>query len=151
MFHRFRQAEFDKSGSIFSLSQFLLLPQLPQKNNEACFKSGQNRCKKSGCLQRSKSMKITVAIIPYVSEILTNLNWPWKLDFVVESQFLPQPPNSILLNSIWKWSKVNRKTSSHKSKYVSHTVEDSGMENSSKLETILQKEISSFLDFENYY
>jgi hypothetical protein len=30
-FHRFRQAKFDKGGLILSLSQFLLLPQLPQK------------------------------------------------------------------------------------------------------------------------
>ncbi len=31
VFHRFRQAKFDYDGSILSLSQFLILPQLPQK------------------------------------------------------------------------------------------------------------------------
>ncbi len=31
VFHRFRQAKFDYGGSILNLSQFLLLPQLPQK------------------------------------------------------------------------------------------------------------------------
>jgi hypothetical protein len=31
VFHRFRQAKFDNGGSILSSSQFLLLPQLPQK------------------------------------------------------------------------------------------------------------------------
>jgi hypothetical protein len=31
VFHRFRQAKFDYGGSILSFSQFLLLPQLPQK------------------------------------------------------------------------------------------------------------------------
>ncbi len=41
VFHQFRQAKFDKGGSILSHSQFLLLPQLPQKN-EAHFKSSQN-------------------------------------------------------------------------------------------------------------
>ncbi len=41
VFHRFRQAKFENGSSILSLSHFLLLPQLPPKN-EACFKSGQN-------------------------------------------------------------------------------------------------------------
>ncbi len=31
VFHRFRQARFDNGDSILSSSQFLLLPQLPQK------------------------------------------------------------------------------------------------------------------------
>jgi hypothetical protein len=31
VFHRFRQVKFDNGGSVLSLSQFLLLPQLPQK------------------------------------------------------------------------------------------------------------------------
>jgi hypothetical protein len=31
VFHRFRQAKFAYGGSILSSSQFLLLPQLPQK------------------------------------------------------------------------------------------------------------------------
>jgi hypothetical protein len=41
VFHQFRQAKFANGGSILGSSQFLLLPQLPQKN-EACVKSGQN-------------------------------------------------------------------------------------------------------------
>ncbi len=41
VFHQFGQAKFDKGGSILSSSQFLLLPQLLQKN-EARYKSGQN-------------------------------------------------------------------------------------------------------------
>jgi hypothetical protein len=31
VFHRFRQAKFDNGGTILSLSQFLLLPQLHKK------------------------------------------------------------------------------------------------------------------------
>jgi hypothetical protein len=31
VFHRFRQAKFDYGGLVLSLSQYLLLPQLPQK------------------------------------------------------------------------------------------------------------------------
>ncbi len=41
VFHRFRQAKFAYGGSILRSSQFLLLLQLPQKN-EDLFKSGQN-------------------------------------------------------------------------------------------------------------
>ncbi len=40
VFHRFRQVKCANGGSILSLSQFSLLPQLPQKN-DARFKSGQ--------------------------------------------------------------------------------------------------------------
>jgi hypothetical protein len=35
MFHRFRQAKFTHGGLILSSSQFLLLPQLPQKMEPA--------------------------------------------------------------------------------------------------------------------
>jgi len=35
VFHRFRQAKFDNGGLILSSSQFLILPQLPQKNEAA--------------------------------------------------------------------------------------------------------------------
>jgi hypothetical protein len=35
VFHQFRQAKFAYGGSILSLSQFLLLPQLPQKMEPA--------------------------------------------------------------------------------------------------------------------
>ncbi len=38
VFHQFRQAKFASGGSILSFIQFLLLPQLPQKN-EALLKS----------------------------------------------------------------------------------------------------------------
>jgi hypothetical protein len=41
VFQGFRQAKSANDGSILSSSQFLILPQLPQKN-EACFKSGQS-------------------------------------------------------------------------------------------------------------
>ncbi len=44
VFHQMWQTKFNYGGSILSLSQFLLLPQLPQKN-EACFKGGKNRLK----------------------------------------------------------------------------------------------------------
>ncbi len=40
---QFRQAKFDNSGSILSLSQFLLLPQLPKK--WSCFKSDKTELK----------------------------------------------------------------------------------------------------------
>ncbi len=57
VFHRFRQATFVIYGSILSSSQFLLLPQLPQKN-EVSFKSGQNWLKIIDS-QRSNSVKLT--------------------------------------------------------------------------------------------
>ncbi len=41
VFRGFGQAKFAYGGSIFGLSQFTLLPQLPLKN-DAQFKSGQN-------------------------------------------------------------------------------------------------------------
>ncbi len=41
VFQEFRQAKSANGGSILSLSQFLILPQLPQKN-KAHFKSGQS-------------------------------------------------------------------------------------------------------------
>jgi hypothetical protein len=37
VFHQFRQAKFAYGGLILSLSQFLLLPQLPQKMELAVF------------------------------------------------------------------------------------------------------------------
>jgi hypothetical protein len=40
VFHQFRQAKFDKGGSILSSSQFLAV-----SKNEAHFKSGQNKQK----------------------------------------------------------------------------------------------------------
>ena len=42
-FHRFGQAKFVYGGPVLGLSQFLLLPQLPQ--NDARFKSGLNKLK----------------------------------------------------------------------------------------------------------
>jgi hypothetical protein len=42
VFHQFSQAKFTNVGLILSLSKFLLLPLLPQKN-KARFKSGQNQ------------------------------------------------------------------------------------------------------------
>ncbi len=41
VFHQFKQAKFTNGGSILNSNQFLLPPQLPQKN-EAHFKSVQN-------------------------------------------------------------------------------------------------------------
>jgi hypothetical protein len=53
VFHQFRQAEFAHGGLILSSSQFLLLPQLPQKMELA-----------------SKAVKVDSKIIVLLPEIL---------------------------------------------------------------------------------
>ncbi len=60
MFHRFRQAKFAYGGSILSSSQFLLLPQLPQKM-ELASKVVKVDSKIIVSYLRSKSVKLTLA------------------------------------------------------------------------------------------
>ncbi len=59
MFHRFRQAKFASGGLILSSSQFLLLPQLPQKM-ELASKVVKVNSKKLSPYLRSNSVKLTV-------------------------------------------------------------------------------------------
>jgi hypothetical protein len=59
VFHQFRQAKFDHGGSILNTSQFLLVPQLPQKMKLAS-KVVKIDSKQLAQKQRSKSVKLTV-------------------------------------------------------------------------------------------
>ncbi len=58
MFHRFRQPKFAYGGSILSSSQFLLLPQLPQKT-ALTSKLVKIDSKIISCNQRSNLLKLT--------------------------------------------------------------------------------------------
>jgi hypothetical protein len=73
VFQGFSKAKSGNGGSILSSRQFLILPQLPQKN-KAPFKSGQSRLKNNHFARYLRSLKLTLEKRPLFLRSILGFN-----------------------------------------------------------------------------